>query len=116
MIYKKAKTIAFEKHGIKMRVYNSKEDCPQASVVYQETETGHSEEFYHTKSTFIFYIIEGQGTWFIEDMPHAAVIKALFKRNYEFQFYISVKFFNLYSIADVNSRTLVFLIPEKLKK
>ena len=53
-----------------MRVYNSKEQCPDAAVVYQETQTGHSEEFYHSKSNFIFYIIEGSGIWFIEDIPY----------------------------------------------
>ncbi len=70
MVFKKENAAEFEKQGVKMRVYNSKEDCPDASVVYQETIKGHSEEFYHTKSNFIFFIIEGSGTWFIEDVPH----------------------------------------------
>ncbi len=70
MIYKKENATEFEKQGVKMRVYNSKEDCPEASIVYQETEMGHLEEFYHSKSNFIFYIIEGHGTWFIEDKPY----------------------------------------------
>jgi len=70
MIYKKELAPEFEKHGVKMRVYNSKEQCSDAAVVYQETLTGHSEEFYHSKSNFIFYIIEGSGTWFIEDIPY----------------------------------------------
>jgi mannose-6-phosphate isomerase-like protein (cupin superfamily) len=70
MIYKKENTIEFEKQGVKMRVYNTKEQCPEASVVYQETQKGHSEEFYHSKSNFIFYIIEGTGTWFIEGEPN----------------------------------------------
>ena len=70
MIYKKKDAPEFEKQGVTMRVYNTKEQCPDASVVYQETKTGHCEEFYHSKSNFIFYIIEGQGTWFIEDVPH----------------------------------------------
>ncbi len=70
MIYKKDKSIEFEKQGVKMKIYNSKEQCPEASIVYQETEKGHCEEFYHSKSNFIFYIIEGSGTWFIEDKPY----------------------------------------------
>jgi mannose-6-phosphate isomerase-like protein (cupin superfamily) len=70
MLYKKESTINIEKNGVKMRIYNSKEQCPQAAVVYQETETGHSEEFLHKKSYFIFYIIEGAATWFIEDKPY----------------------------------------------
>jgi mannose-6-phosphate isomerase-like protein (cupin superfamily) len=70
MIIKKENTIEFEKQGVKMRVYNTKEQCPEASVVYQETQSGHHEEFYHSRSNFIFYIIEGSGTWFIEDNPY----------------------------------------------
>lgn len=69
MIIKKEDAITFEKQGVKMSVYNSKEQCPDASIVYQETEIGHQEEFFHSKSNFIFYIIEGSGTWFIEDKP-----------------------------------------------
>ena len=67
MIYKKENATEFEKQGVKMRVYNSKENCTEAAVVYQETDKGHFEEFYHSKSNFIFYIIEGRGTWYIED-------------------------------------------------
>jgi mannose-6-phosphate isomerase-like protein (cupin superfamily) len=67
MIYKKQNAVEFEKKGVKMKVYNTKEQCPNASIVYQETAKGHHEEFYHSKSTFSFYIIEGSGTWYIED-------------------------------------------------
>jgi mannose-6-phosphate isomerase-like protein (cupin superfamily) len=49
------------KRGVLMRVYKTK----QASIVYQETEKGHNEEFYHDKSTFTYYIISGKGSWFI---------------------------------------------------
>ena len=72
MIYKKNKAIEIEKQGVKMRIYNNKEQCADASVVYQETQKGHFEEFYHSKSNFIYYIIEGSGTWFIEDKPYVA--------------------------------------------
>jgi mannose-6-phosphate isomerase-like protein (cupin superfamily) len=71
MICKKADALNIEKNGVKMRIYNSKDQCGQAAVVYQETEKGHSEEFLHKKSYFIFYIIEGSGTWYIEDKPSA---------------------------------------------
>ncbi len=69
MIFKKSRAFNLEKHGVRMRIYNSIEDCPQAAVAYQETETGHAQEFYHDKSAFLFYILEGEGTWFIEDEP-----------------------------------------------
>lgn len=51
-----------------MSIYNVKEEFPEAAVVYQGTEKGHSEEFYHEKSAFIYYIIEGKGKWIIEDV------------------------------------------------
>lgn len=70
MIYTKKDAVNIEKNGVKMLIYNSKQQCSQAAVVYQETERGHTEEFLHTKSYFIFYVIEGKGTWFIEDKPH----------------------------------------------
>jgi mannose-6-phosphate isomerase-like protein (cupin superfamily) len=67
MIYKRSQAFATEKQGVQMWIYNGKEDCPNAAVVYQETQHGHGEEFYHTQSAFVFYIIEGSGTWYIED-------------------------------------------------
>ena len=67
MIYKREQAVSVSKQGVRMWVYNGKEDCPQAAVVYQETGQGHAEEFLHDKSAFVFYIIEGGGTWVIED-------------------------------------------------
>jgi len=49
-IYKKNAAAVIEKHGVTMHIYTSTEDCPQAAVAYQETATGHAEEFYHEKS------------------------------------------------------------------
>jgi mannose-6-phosphate isomerase-like protein (cupin superfamily) len=72
MIYKRKDAKTFEKHGVKMSIYNQKEDCPQAAVVYQETKQGHTEEFIHNKSAFIYYILEGQGTYYIDDKPYHA--------------------------------------------
>jgi len=34
MIFKKENAQEFEKHGVTMRVYNTKDQCPEASVVY----------------------------------------------------------------------------------
>jgi len=70
MIFQKQDAINITKSGVNMWLYNSKDDCPQAAVAYQETEVGHSEEFNHTKSAFVFYIIEGEGIWYIEDEEH----------------------------------------------
>ncbi len=70
MIYKKNSALTLEKHGVAMRIYNDMWDCPQAAVAYQETSSGHAEEFYHERSVFIYYIIEGCGTWVIEDIEY----------------------------------------------
>jgi mannose-6-phosphate isomerase-like protein (cupin superfamily) len=74
MVFHRQKALAFTKQGVGMWVYTSKDDCPQAAVVYQETDRGHAEEFFHDKSAFVFYITEGQGTWVIEgkEYPVAA--------------------------------------------
>ncbi|MBT4870187.1 MAG: methionine adenosyltransferase domain-containing protein [Candidatus Diapherotrites archaeon] len=57
------------KLGVLMRVYPD----GNVGVVYQETEKGHNEEFYHTKSTFTYYIIEGEGTYIIDEKEHPVV-------------------------------------------
>jgi mannose-6-phosphate isomerase-like protein (cupin superfamily) len=66
MVIKKGTAVSIEKQGVTMRIYNNKNQFAAASVVYQETQVGHMEEFYHSTSNFIFYIIEGSGTWFIK--------------------------------------------------
>jgi mannose-6-phosphate isomerase-like protein (cupin superfamily) len=70
MVFRKKDALRLEKRGVDMWVYTGAEDCPQASVVYQETPSGHAEEFYHEKSAFIFYILEGSGVWVIEDREY----------------------------------------------
>lgn len=70
ILFKPENSKVIEKYGVKMRIYSTKSDCKAAAVLYQETETGHAEEFMHEKSNFIYYIIEGNGTWIIEDKEH----------------------------------------------
>lgn len=67
MVYKKADALNVSKHGVDMWIYNPGSEFTNAAVVYQETRTGHAEEFLHERSAFIFYIVEGSGTWIIED-------------------------------------------------
>ena len=67
MIFRRDRALNAKKQGVNMWIYNNSEECPQAAVAYQETDKGHFEEFYHEKSAFIFYVIEGEGTWIIED-------------------------------------------------
>jgi mannose-6-phosphate isomerase-like protein (cupin superfamily) len=67
MIIRKEDAIRKRKVGVLMHVYGGK----KANIVLQETQRGHAEEFYHTKSTFMYYIIEGKGSWIIEGKKHA---------------------------------------------
>jgi mannose-6-phosphate isomerase-like protein (cupin superfamily) len=67
MIIHRGDAVAFTKQGVRMWAYSGERECPEAAVVYQETEIGHAEEFYHDRSAFIFYIITGRGVWVIED-------------------------------------------------
>lgn len=67
MVFRSENAEVIEKHGVKMKIYTSKTDCKNAAVLYQETETEHAEEFLHEKSDFIYYILEGNGTWIVED-------------------------------------------------
>jgi len=71
MIFRKSDAAAFNKNNVDMWIYNGKDDCSDAAVAYQETTTGHSEEFRHTRSAFVFYIIEGSGTWVIEGVEYS---------------------------------------------
>lgn len=70
IVFKKENAEMIEKHGVRMRIYTTKSDCRNAAVLYQETETGHAEEFVHEISNFIYYVIGGSGTWIIEDKKH----------------------------------------------
>ena len=70
MIFKREGAARVRKHGVDMWIYSGREACEQASVVYQETARGHDEEFTHARSAFVFYILEGRGTWVIEDIAY----------------------------------------------
>jgi predicted house-cleaning noncanonical NTP pyrophosphatase (MazG superfamily)/mannose-6-phosphate isomerase-like protein (cupin superfamily) len=67
VVFKPENAEVIEKYGVRMRVYTTKADCRNAAVLYQETETGHAEEFIHERSDFIYYVLEGSGTWIVED-------------------------------------------------
>ncbi len=53
-----------EKCGINLGVYPGIGDC---GLVLVETETGHNQEFYHKTSTFNYLVLEGMGSFFLDD-------------------------------------------------
>lgn len=65
----------FNKHGIDLTVYD--ENIPEANVCHVSVDEGHFEEFYNKKSSFIYYIIEGQGIFFLNDQKVEAGPKDL---------------------------------------
>lgn len=69
-IIRREDAVEFEKHGVRMCVYTGAAEGAPAGVVYQETESGHAEEFCHEKSAFIYYIIEGEGSFVIGGVEH----------------------------------------------
>lgn len=65
--YTKEEAQKFDKHGIDLTVYG--EEVPGAGVVHVSVKEGHFEEFYDTVSTFIYYIVSGAGTFYLNDEP-----------------------------------------------
>jgi cupin superfamily acireductone dioxygenase involved in methionine salvage len=55
----------FTKHGIDLVVYG--EGFPGANVVRVSVKEGHFQEFYDEKSTYIYYIVSGKGTFVLND-------------------------------------------------
>jgi Mannose-6-phosphate isomerase len=72
VVFKPENAALIEKRGVKMRIYTTKTESENAAVLYQETQKGHTEEFLHEKSDFIYYILEGSGVWIVEDREFEA--------------------------------------------
>ena len=53
-----------EKCEVSLDVYPSIGDC---GFVIVETTTGHNQEFYDTESTFTYIVLEGNGSFFLND-------------------------------------------------
>ena len=61
---KKENILAKEKFGVNLNIYPNINDC---GVVLVSTEAGHNEEFYNLKSTFTYIILDGTGSFFIDN-------------------------------------------------
>lgn len=53
------------KFGIDLTLYDT--SVPGCNLVLVDVSTGHLEEFYHEKSTFMYLILEGNGTFVLND-------------------------------------------------
>lgn len=61
---KQEKILKKEKFGIHIDVYPNIGNC---GVVILNTQSGHNQEFYDVQSTFNYIILEGKGTFFLND-------------------------------------------------
>ena len=55
----------FNKHGINLTIFG--EGVPEANVVLVSVEKGHFQEFYDSESHYLYYIIEGEGIFVLND-------------------------------------------------
>ena len=65
---KNAKKVS--KFGIDLTLYG--EDIPEVNIVHVRVKEGHYEEFYNVKSTFIYYIINGEGIFYLNGIETKA--------------------------------------------
>lgn len=56
----------FTKHGVTMHEYFGKSECSDADLLYLEVNGGHYQEFLDRKSSFIYYVLEGSGSFFLD--------------------------------------------------
>jgi mannose-6-phosphate isomerase-like protein (cupin superfamily) len=56
----------FNKHGVDLTVYG--ENYPLANVVHVSVKQGHFQEF-SSKSAYIYYVVEGNGTFVLNGEP-----------------------------------------------
>ncbi len=67
MKYKLTKSLEIlkkEKCGIKLDIYP---DIEKSGIVRVKTKKGHNQEFYDKKSVFTYIILEGSGSFFLDD-------------------------------------------------
>lgn len=60
--------IEVSKHGIDLTIYGPA--TPSATVARVCVERGHFQEFYNTRSTYLYYVVSGTGTFFIDGVAH----------------------------------------------
>nr|5OO4_A Chain A, Putative cupin_2 domain-containing isomerase [Streptomyces coeruleorubidus]5OO5_A Chain A, Putative cupin_2 domain-containing isomerase [Streptomyces coeruleorubidus] len=62
----------FNKHGIDLTVYGQVD--PSATVVRVSVERGHFQEFFNVRSSYTYYVVSGQGVFYLnsEAVPAGA--------------------------------------------
>lgn len=57
------KAVKVSKHGVDLSIYPLERD--DVGIVHIMTDEGHRQEFFHKTSTFIYYVIRGSGTFYL---------------------------------------------------
>lgn len=65
--YSAKEAAKFNKYGIDLTVYEQSE--PSANISGVSVKRGHFQEFYNTKSAYSYYIVRGNGTFFLDGEP-----------------------------------------------
>lgn len=65
MKFPKADAKNIQKHGAKLAIYPIVKGLQDAGIVKITVNGGHYEEFYHKKSNFIYYVISGNGKFYL---------------------------------------------------
>jgi mannose-6-phosphate isomerase-like protein (cupin superfamily) len=76
MKFKKSVSKIKKKVGINLSVYNVPK-ITNANIVHITVAKGHSEEFYHERSTFIYYIIKGKGKFYLNSKENKVKLRDL---------------------------------------
>lgn len=66
IVFHRADAFHVEKNDVDMWIYGGVDAVAPVAVAYQETATGHAQEFRHHTSAFVFYVIEGAGEWVVD--------------------------------------------------
>lgn len=66
-VIKEPKEISFDKVGIRGKIFSTQDLIASAEFVLVETEKGHETTIIEHKSDFIYYILEGNGYFIIND-------------------------------------------------
>lgn len=57
------------KHGIDLTIYVP--SGPSGNVAKVFVQRGHFQEFYNIRSTYLYYVVSGSGTFYVDDEPYA---------------------------------------------
>lgn len=66
-VFSQSEAAKVSKYGIDLDIYGN-----NSGVVRVKVQVGHLQEFKHTKSTFTYYIIKGEGTFYLDGQPNPA--------------------------------------------